>query len=44
MKVKSILMPPNGAEKLPSRLDPPENGTLKKYLLSVLFRFASNGD
>jgi hypothetical protein len=28
MKVKSILIPPNGAEKLASRLEPPEYGTV----------------
>lgn len=28
--MKSILIPPNGAAKLPSRLDPPENGTISE--------------
>lgn len=28
MNVKSILIPPKGAEKLASRLDPPEYGTV----------------
>jgi hypothetical protein len=28
MNEKSILMPPKGAEKLASKLDPPEYGTI----------------
>lgn len=34
MNVKSILMPPNGAEKLASRLDPPEYGTARDQFLN----------
>lgn len=34
MKVKSILIPPNGAEKFASRLDPPEYGTVIAQLWS----------
>ncbi len=31
MNVKSMLIPPKGAEKLASRLDPPEYGTVSYY-------------
>jgi hypothetical protein len=35
MNVKSMLMPPNGAEKLASRLDPPEYGTARDQSVRV---------
>jgi CBS-domain-containing membrane protein len=36
MKLKSMLRPPNGAEKLASRLEPPEYGTLRCQYMFVL--------
>jgi hypothetical protein len=40
MNEKSILMPPKGAEKLASKLDPPEYGT---ELISVNHKIHSSG-
>lgn len=45
MNVKSMLMPPNGAEKLASRLEPPEYGTTMISLCaSKLFLDLTHGN